>query len=231
MLMASTLRFACLTPLLLAALACGPADGAQEPGGGAGSSNSGGSGNPAGAGSGGSGSTVTLAGSGQALGGGDQGMAFGPGDVVQIEPPMAAGSNAGGSGGSGGSGIPGDGKSMEATLRRGMSGTALFTQTGEDVTMELKVTGCSDGSHTITINDGYACDAAVTEGVPWGERGTGFGPLMCSGNSGMLTYTRSGADKTKNWTVADHVQETDVTAHVLIISDGADVRAGCANFF
>jgi len=229
-----THRFTSLAPVLLLALACGPAEGPELPGDAGSSSTSGGSGNPAGGGSGtgGSGAMVTLAGSGQALGGGDQGMAFGPNDAVQIMPPMMmAGSNAGGSGGGGGSGIPGDGKSMEATLRRGMSGTAVFTQTGEDVTMVMKLTGCSDGSHTITINDGYACDAAITEGVPWGERGTGFGPITCSGGTGELTYTRSGADKTKNWTVADHVQETDVTAHVLILSDGADVRAGCANFF
>ena len=103
------------------------------------------------------------------------------------------------------------------------------------VTFTVRITDEDDDSasdsHTITINDGYACDAAITEGVPWGERGTGFGPLTCSGGNGTLMYTRSGADKTKNWTVADHVQETDVTAHVLIISDGADVRAGCANFF
>jgi hypothetical protein len=230
----STLRFTSLCPLLLLALACGPAEGSGTDGGSGSGNSSAGTGNPVsgGSGTGGSGATVTLAGSGQALGGGDQGMAFGPNDAVQIMPPMMGGSSAGGSGGSGGSGIPGDGKSMEATLRTGMSGTALFTQTGEDVTMVMKLTGgCSDGSHTITINDGYACDNATTEGVPWGERGTGFGPIMCSGGKGELTYTRSGADKTKNWTVADHVQETDVTAHVLIISDGANIRAACANFF
>jgi hypothetical protein len=46
-------------------------------------------------------------------------------------------------------------------------------------------------------------------------------------------YTRSGADKTKNWTVGDHVQETDLTAHVVIISDEKDPnsRAACGNFF
>ncbi len=230
--MSSMLRLFSIAPLLFAAMACGDGGG-EDPAGNAGSSNQPG---PPG-GTGGTGGTgyvtmVPLAGSGQALGGGDQGLQFGTGDVVMIMPPEMGGMPSGGSGG--GSGIPGDGHVMTATLRRGMSGTAIFTQTGEDVTVVFDLTGCSDGQHTITINDGYACDAALTEGKVWGARGSGIGPdgaITCSGGKGTLTYTRTGADKTKNWTVADHVQETDVTAHVLILSDGADVRAGCANFF
>ena len=104
-------------------------------------------------------------------------------------------------------------------------------KTGANATMIFVPAAFTADAILEALDAGIKVIAAITEGVPWGERGTGFGPLMCSGNSGMLTYTRSGADKTKNWTVADHVQETDVTAHVLIISDGADVRAGCANFF
>lgn len=229
--MLSTLRRASLAPLLLSALACGGGGGGGEPDEGAAgtTSSTGGGGNPT-TGGGGSGSSVPLAGSGQALGGGDQGTGFGPGDVVMIQPPEMGGSSAGGSGG-GGPVIPGDGHEMTATMRRGMGGTAIFTQTGEDVTVVFNLTGCADGNHAIAIHDGYACDSATTEGVPWGARGTGIPDIMCSGNQGTLTYTRTGADKTKNWTVADHVMETDLTAHVIIIASGADPRAVCANFF
>ena len=50
----------------------------------------------------------------------------------------------------------------------------------------------------------------------------------------IVEYFKSpGADKTKNWTVGDHVQETDLTVHVIIISDEKDPnsRASCGNFF
>jgi hypothetical protein len=229
--MSSTLRRIAVAPLLLSALACAGGAGTEPDEGVAGTASStGGAANPTTGGSGGSGSSVPLAGSGQALGGGDQGMFFGPGDVVMILPPEVGGSSAGGGGG-GGPVIPGDGHEMTATMRRGMGGTAIFTQTGEDVTVVFKLTGCADGAHSIAIHDGYACDSATTEGVPWGARGTGIPDIMCSGNQGTLTYTRTGEDKTKNWTVADHVMETDLTAHVLIIASGGDPRAVCANFF
>jgi hypothetical protein len=233
--MSSTLRRIAVAPLLLSALACAGGAGTEPDEGVAGTASStGGAANPTtggSGGSGGSGSSVPLAGSGQALGGGDQGMFFGPGDVVMILPPEVGGSSAGGGGGGGGPVIPGDGHEMTATMRRGMGGTAIFTQTGEDVTVVFKLTGCADGAHSIAIHDGYACDSATTEGVPWGARGTGIPDIMCSGNQGTLTYTRTGEDKTKNWTVADHVMETDLTAHVLIIASGGDPRAVCANFF
>jgi hypothetical protein len=99
------------------------------------------------------------------------------------------------------------------------------------VTVVFNLTSCPDGNHAVAIHDGYACDNASTEGVPWGARGTGIPDITCSGGQGTLTYTRTGADKTQNWTVADHVMETDVTAHVLIIESGGDARAVCANFF
>jgi hypothetical protein len=185
------------------------------------------------AGGGGSGSTtVTLAGSGQALGGGDQGSLFEMG--VEVMPPEMGGAATGGSGG--GSGIPGDGKMATSMIRGSIGGTAVFKQTGEDVSLVVNLTNCPDGNHQFRIHDGYSCDNASTMGMPWAARGTGIGPangIACSGGKGMLTYTRLGSDKTKNWTVADHAQETDVTAHVVIVSDEKDPnsRASCGNFF
>ena len=55
--------------------------------------------------------------------------------------------------------------------------------------------------------------------------------LVISGGKGTLMHVRPGADKTKNWTVGSHVAATDVTNHVLIMDNNADVRGVCANFF
>ena len=158
-------------------------------------------------------------------------MFFNPDMAVDIMPPAM-----GGSGGSGGAGIPGDGNTFTSMIKGSISGTAVFTQKLEDVELVVNLNNCPDGNHQFRIHDGYSCDNATTEGMPWGARGTGIGPdsgIACSGGKGMLMYTRSGADKTKNWTVGDHVQETDLTAHVVIVSDEKDPnsRAACGNFF
>lgn len=205
-----------------------PADDAASAGGGAAPTAGAASG---GSSTGGSVNNVPLAGSGQALGGGDQGMLFGPGGSVKLTPPEMGG------GGGGGPVIPGDGNTVTSMIRGGIDGTATFTQKGEDVTVVVELTGkCGDGNHQFRIYDGYSCDAPSTEGEPWVPRGVGIGPdsgIACSNGKGSLTYTRSGTDKTKNWTVADHVQETDLTAHVVIVSDEKDPnsRAACGNFF
>lgn len=234
-----------LALLLLSGIACSDvADGVTGAAGsstmaaaGSGSSVAGlgGSGSAAG-GSGNSGGSLTnvpLAGSGQAVGGGDQGGLFPPDGSVPIMPVEM-----GGSGGSGGGGktIPGDGNTFTSMIKGSINGTATFTQKGEDVNLVVNLnSGCADGNHQFRIHDGYSCDNASTEGVPW-SRGTGIGPaegIKCSGGKGTLMYTRSGADKTKNWTVGDHVQATDLTAHVVIVSDEKDPnsRASCGNFF
>jgi hypothetical protein len=233
-------RLPLLAVLILGGVACSDAGDANGGAGGgssamAGSSSmagtpstpSGGSGN-----TGGSLTNVPLAGSGQAVGGGDQGMLFPPDGSVPIMPVEMGGS--GGSGG--GKAIPGDGNMFTSMIRGSINGTATFTQKGEDVELVVSLnSGCADGNHQFRIHDGYSCDSASTEGMPW-SRGTGIGPaegIACSGGKGMLMYTRSGADKTKNWTVGDHVQETDLTAHVVIVSDEKDPnsRASCGNFF
>jgi len=237
----SRLLFAAPAPfLVLFAVACGDAGEATGSGGAA---STGGSA-VATAGStssvGGSASTagsapvvVTLAGSGQAIGGGDQGSLFPPDGSVPIMPPDTAGTGSGG----GGPVIPGDGKIAKSTLGGSIQGSATFTQMGEDVRIVVDLTGgCANGNHMFRIHDGGSCDNASTEGNPWTPRGTGIGPdtgIVCSGNKGKLDYTRKGDDKTKNLTVGDHNPDTDVTTHVVIVSDEKDPnsRASCGNFF
>ncbi len=174
---------------------------------------------------------VTLAGSGQALGGGDQGSSFSEPQWVPITPPEMVG----GSGGSGG-GIPGDGNVFTSKLSGGdKNGTAKFTQKGEDVELELELTRCPDGKHRVSIHGGFSCDNATTKGPVWERSGEigGADGVVCSGGKGSLKYTRSGADKSKNWTVGDHVVETDLTAHVVIIGKVSDPNSldCCGNFF
>lgn len=223
---------------LLWGTACGePADavgtgGAGREGTVAGSSAvSGGSPNAGGASASG-GVPVTIAGSGQALGGGDQGSFFPQQDQVPIMPPDAVG----GGGGSGGAGIPGDGNVFVSKLGGGdMNGTAKFTQRGEDVDLELDMTRCPDGQHRVTIRAGFSCDNPDTKGPVWERSGDigGADGVVCSGGKGTLRYTRSGADKSRNWTVGDHVVATDLTAHVVIIGKADDPNSldCCGNFF
>jgi hypothetical protein len=235
-----TPRLSLFAPLLLIVSAgCSGAGTDAGDGGSSGSATAtAGTGNPAGgttSTTGGVPNNVPLAGSGQALGGGDQGTFFNADMSVQVM-PQAGGSGGSGSGGSGGAGIPGDGNSYTSTIKGSISGTAVFTQRGEDVDLVVNLNNCPNGNHQFRIHDGYSCDNASTEGMPWGARGTGIGPdtgIACSDNKGTLMYTRSGADKTKNWTVGDHVVETDLTAHVVIVSDEKDPssRAACGNFF
>jgi hypothetical protein len=233
-------RLALATPLLLLfSVACG--DGGDPNGDAGGATNAGGAASSAGTTSsggtasnaGGSATVVTLAGSGQALGGGDQGALFPPDGAVPIIPVTMGGTGSGGSAPV----IPGDGNIAKSTLGGSIQGSATFTQMGEDVIIVVDLTGgCADGNHQFRIHDGGSCDSASTEGMPWSPRGTGLGPdtgIPCTGGKGKLNYTRKGDDKTKNLTVGDHNPETDLTTHVVIVSDEKDPssRASCGNFF
>jgi superoxide dismutase, Cu-Zn family len=229
---------------LVSGVACGDPAGAD---GGAGASSNAGTGPVAGsapvatggtsASSGGTSASggyvpVPLAGSGQAVGGGDQGTFFPTEGQVPIMPPDMPAAGSGG----GGSGIPGDGNVFTSKLGGGnMSGTAKFTQRGEDVELELNMTQCPDGKHRITIHDAFSCDGGQ-KGDVWKPRGDGIGPsegFTCSGGKGTLKYTRSGADKNNNWTVGDHVVATDLTSRIVIVSSTADFNSVdcCGNFF
>jgi len=252
--------FGLVAPLFLLAVACGDGGSAAEgntagtgsgtnPGtSGAPSASGGGGGAPipsggsSGVASGGSSpttgglATIPLAGSGgQAVGGGDQGTLFPPEGAVPIMPVGTGGSGGGGAGG--GSAIPGDGKSVTSKLGGSIGGTAVFSQKGVDVTVVVTLTnGCADGKHMFQVYDGDSCDNPSTEGKPWAPRGTGLGPvggIQCSGGKGMMMDMRLGADTTKNLTVGDHVLATDVSTHVVIVSDEKDPnsRASCGNFF
>ncbi|MEO5770343.1 MAG: hypothetical protein ABIS92_18450 [Polyangia bacterium] len=105
--------------------------------------------------------------------------------------------------------------------------TAVFTQTGADVTVVVTATNCASGSHVLTIRGGFSCDSASTQGGIWGNtRGTGLGTFTCNASKqGTLTYTRSGKDPALAWTVGDHNTNTDVTLHPMMLD------SNCGTFF
>jgi hypothetical protein len=124
-----------------------------------------------------------------------------------------------------GAGISGDGNVGTCHIG-GMTFVLVFTQKGKDVTMVATGSNCGSASHTLQIRGGFSCDNAGTEGGVWdGKRGDGIPPLVCANGKGTLTYTRSGADSTMNWTVGDHNTKTDVTLHPM----SAD--SSCGTFF
>ncbi len=241
--MTTTSRFPFSAPfLLLFAIACSDAGGEASDTGG--TASGGGSASTAGSSSMNSGAgnntagvptVVHLGGSGQALGGGDQGSLFPPDSSVPIMKVVMGGTGGGGAGAP--NTIPGDGHSASSTLGGSIQGKATFTQMGVDVMVVVNLTGgCNTGNHMFRIYDGDSCDDAKTEGMPWVPRGVGLGSdtgIACTNGKGSLNYTRKGDDKTKNLTVASHDYETDLTTHVVIVSDEKDPnsRASCGNFF
>jgi hypothetical protein len=144
-------------------------------------------------------------------------------DAAAISPPDARSGMISDAAMSKTDGPPGDGH--VGTINFGFYGlTAVFTQKGTDVTMVLTATqGCPVGNHVIQVHAGYACDNATLMGPVWdGKRGDGIGgpssSFMCDASGRvMMTYTRSGADPTTNWTVADQNLTTDVTLHVILV--------------
>ncbi len=217
-------------------LACA-ADSAAGPGGGSGggsgmdpggTSGTGGTGGPAGTG-GVTGNQGQAGASGNSF---DDGSLFkdaGPVGSILADaggPATTADAGAGVTKEAGGSAIPGDGNT--ATGKVSAFGIkALFTQKGLDVTLVITATNCPPGMHTFTIHEGFACDDP-TKGPVWGggKRGGGIPALVCdAAKHGDLTYTRTRADPSTNWTVADHNQTTDLTLHPLM----ADTQ--CGTFF
>ncbi|MEO8215089.1 MAG: hypothetical protein ABI560_17955, partial [Myxococcales bacterium] len=140
--------------------------------------------------------------------------------------PPATGGSVGSSGGA--TGVDAGPVNRTATCAIPSVGlTAVFTQTGADVTVVVTATNCASGSHVLTIRGGFSCDSASTQGGIWGNtRGTGLGTFTCDASKqGTLTYTRSGKDPALAWTVGDHNTNTDVTLHPMMLD------SNCGTFF
>lgn len=187
--------------------ACGD-DGESSAGSGSGASTS------AASGSGGGDASTSTSASGS--GGGDGGSGGGDGG-------SGDGGSGGGDGGSGG----GESLRAEAELQglnsSGLTGTATFTQAGEEVTLTITVSGCPAGEHSAHIHQNKSCenngDAA---GAHWIPNGEGLGSFKCD-EAGQGTHmVKCGTDI---WTVGGD-EATDVTKYAIVVHAAADPQAG-----
>ncbi|WP_437894332.1 superoxide dismutase family protein [Sorangium sp. So ce124] len=141
----------------------------------------------------------------------------------------ASGSGGGDGGSGGGDGGSGGGESLraEAELQglnsSGLTGTATFTQAGEEVTLTITVSGCPAGEHSAHIHQNKSCenngDAA---GAHWIPNGEGLGSFKCD-EAGQGTHrVKRGTDI---WTVGGD-EATDVTKYAIVVHAAADPQAG-----
>jgi Cu/Zn superoxide dismutase len=117
-----------------------------------------------------------------------------------------------------------------------ITGTAMFTQTGADVDLMLKVTGCPPGDHPFHIHAGTACTDATTQMGHWGGTGTVDAPtrgegtpvLTCGADgTGMVTYKRLGTSgPTQIWNIGG-AADSDLVGHVVVIHLPDATRIGC----
>jgi hypothetical protein len=118
-------------------------------------------------------------------------------------------------------------------------GTAVFTQHGSDVTAQVDLTSCAEGTHLIQIFGGYSCDSIESQGSVWNPpRGENFGSddgtIKCGADKkGSLSFTRRGGDPTASWTVGDQNAVTDITRELIIVfaADDPSQRHGCGDIF
>ncbi len=108
------------------------------------------------------------------------------------------------------------------------SGTATWTQLGEEVTVVVEVAGCPDGPHISHIHANPECGAdGEAAGLHWVPNGEVFSDMTCSDGVASMTHTES----TEVWTIGGD-PSTDVTLHAYMIhvlddAQGGGVRAAC----
>ncbi|WP_437485978.1 superoxide dismutase family protein [Sorangium sp. So ce1014] len=142
----------------------------------------------------------------------------------------SASGNGGGDGGNGGGdGGNGGGASLRAEAEiqglnaSDLTGTAAFTQIGEEVTLTITLSGCPAGEHSAHIHENKSCGSNGDEaGAHWVPNGEGFGSFTCDA-SGLGTQTvKRGTDV---WTIGDDA-DTDVTKYAIVVHAAADPDAG-----
>ncbi|WP_437734690.1 superoxide dismutase family protein [Sorangium sp. So ce1335] len=167
------------------------------------------------------------AGSGSASTSSASGTGSGGGDASTSTSASGTGGGDGGNGGNGG----GDGggasaraeAAIEGTSSSELSGTAVFTQSGDEVTLTITVSGCPEGEHSAHLHENKSCeDDANAAGGHWIPNGEGLGGFTCDeSGAGTQTVTRG----TDVWTVGDGAS-TDVTKYSIVIHAAADPEAG-----
>lgn len=158
----------------------------------------------------------------------------------------SGGTGGGGSGGTGGGGTGGgdDAGSLDqdaggsasavATIAHfgtgTVTGTATFTQDGDDVTVVIVLNNCPDGAHPVHIHEGTSCADATAQGPHWDTtRGEGIPDITCASDTGTVTYTRLGTDA-KPWTISAGDAASDIDDHAFVVHDTTAMpnpRVGC----
>jgi len=111
-----------------------------------------------------------------------------------------------------------------------VTGSATFTQTGTDVTINVSLSNCPDGPHGVHIHQGTSCADAMMQGAHWDmTRGEGIPDVMCTGMAGTATVTRSATDPTLAWSIGG-AAATNVVGHAFVVHSPGNPtppRIGC----
>jgi len=111
-----------------------------------------------------------------------------------------------------------------------VTGTAMFTQSGADVTVTITLDGCTAGkSYPVHIHTGPACTDMTSQGGHWDmTRGEGIPLIACTGTQGTSTLTRPATDATLAWSIGGEAA-TDVIGHLIVVHDAdtPTMRIGC----
>ncbi|WP_437623427.1 superoxide dismutase family protein [Sorangium sp. So ce1151] len=167
---------------------------------------------------GGDASTGASTSGGGGSGGGDGGSGGGDGGSGGGD-----GGSAGGDGGSGGGAAARAEAELEGVNSSELAGTAVFEQSGDEVTLTITVSGCPEGEHSAHIHENKSCGSNADDaGAHWVPNGEGLGSFTCDA-SGEGTHTV--ARGTDVWTVGDGAS-TDVTQFAIVVHAAADPSAG-----
>jgi Cu/Zn superoxide dismutase len=143
-----------------------------------------------------------------------------------------SGSSGGGAGGAGGEPTAGSGGSggeeggaiamLMPTSGNQVSGTAIFTQDGEDVVLTITLTDCPPGDHASHIHEFKDCgDNGNAAGNHWVPEGEVIDDITCeSDGTGMLVVT----PPTGTWTIGEG--DNDVTQFALMLHSGSSANPG-----
>ncbi|XXT20542.1 superoxide dismutase family protein [Sorangium sp. So ce429] len=133
------------------------------------------------------------------------------------------GGSGGGDGGSGGSASARAEAELEGVNSIELAGTAVFEQSGDEVTLTITVSGCPEGEHSAHIHENKSCGSNGDDaGAHWIPNGEGLGSFTCDATGeGTQTVTRG----TDVWTVGDGAS-TDVTQFAIVVHAAADPSAG-----